>query len=147
VTLTPQALSEGCQPAETIQQSYSYEAIVGAPTRRGPHPGRDLPQRTRARHDRINHSKNTERHSALSVPAWVPRTHDETAQQMEPRAEGPDAGLQDIFLGKTEPHAARPGNLRRRHAVVVEGSYINVNGSRHAALRVTRSNALENLCD
>jgi hypothetical protein len=32
-------------------------------------PGRDLSQRTlsEARHDRIHHSKNTERHSALSV--------------------------------------------------------------------------------
>jgi nucleoside diphosphate kinase len=49
-------------------------------------------------------------------------------------------------VGKTEPHAARPGNLRRRHAVVVEGSYINVNGSRHAALRIIRSHTLENLC-
>jgi hypothetical protein len=37
------------------------------------HPDRDLPQRTlsEARHDRSHHSKKTERHSALSVHAWV----------------------------------------------------------------------------
>jgi hypothetical protein len=45
------------------------------PDRLGETAGRDLSQRTlsEARHDRINPSKNTRRHSALSVHAWVSR--------------------------------------------------------------------------
>jgi hypothetical protein len=45
------------------------------PDRLGETAGRGLSQRTlsEARHDRINPSKNTRRHSALSVHAWVSR--------------------------------------------------------------------------
>src|SRR3977135_1897138 len=51
--------------------------MVLGPQRRAERPRpvqRDLSQRTlsEARHDRINPSKNTRRHSALSVHAWVP---------------------------------------------------------------------------
>jgi hypothetical protein len=65
-----------CLPAELGQTApwpQPGSAILSAPTRHLLATGRDLPRRSRlkARHDRIHHSKKTERHSALAV--WVRR--------------------------------------------------------------------------
>jgi hypothetical protein len=59
-----------------ISISSAMEVTLKRPDPEGSmHPGRDLSQRTlsEARHDRIHHSKNTERHSALSVHSHTPK--------------------------------------------------------------------------